>query len=161
MKAGMRLRNVSGKFFDSKVVMSATDRAERRILSRAGAYVRRISRSSIRRRKNPSKPGKAPTNWVGTLKKLIFFTYDTNRKTVVIGPTKSGRGIVPNVLEEGGHTTVEERSFEYERNHEGMRAKVFKGIKKHKVMIKKRPYMKPAFDKVLPTVAEQFQNSIR
>lgn len=156
MKSGMRLKNVSGKFFDSKVVMSATDRAERRILSRAGAYVRRISRSSIRKRKKTSEPGKPPTNRIGTLKKLIFFTYDTNRKSVVIGPMKFGKGEAPKALEEGGTITVEVPTIE-RRN--GVRR--IKSIKRERTTIKNRPYMKPAFDKVLPTVAEQFQNSIR
>ncbi len=156
LKPGFNLKAATNQFFDSKLVMSATDKAERRVLSRFGAFVRRTSRSSIRKRKKPSAPGKPPTNRIGTLKRLIFFTYDTLRKNVVIGPLQHGEGEGANALEEGGAVTI--KVPEYETRNKVRR---IRSVKRETVKIEKRPFMKPAFDKELPTVADQFSNSIR
>ena len=80
---GLRIDRVKGLFFDSKKVVNATTRAERKVLSRFGAYVRRSARSSIRKRKKVSEPGKPPSSHTGLLKRFIFFAYDPGRKSVV------------------------------------------------------------------------------
>src|SRR5690606_28852572 len=92
-------------FFDRKAVTSRVDRATRRVLSRFGAFVRRTARSSIRKRKRTSEPGKPPSSHTGMLKKFIFFGYDPRRDSVVIGPVRlsqKGRGEAPSLLEYGG-----------------------------------------------------------
>jgi hypothetical protein len=100
-------------FFDRKPVRDATEAAEKRTLSRAGAFVRTRARGSIRRRKRASNPGQPPTNRTGILKRFIFFGYEPATSSVVIGPTKTNQvfwgptgrpetGTVPNVLEFGG-----------------------------------------------------------
>jgi hypothetical protein len=43
---------VTGAFFDRAAVLNQTDRAERKVLSRFGAFTRRGARSSIRRKGN-------------------------------------------------------------------------------------------------------------
>ncbi|MEX1016018.1 MAG: hypothetical protein WDZ31_04660, partial [Phycisphaeraceae bacterium] len=95
-------------FFDRKRVIDATDRATRRVLSRFGAFVRQTARRSIRRRKRPSRPGQPPSSHVGLLRDRIFFGYDRERQSVVIGPapinqrSPYGTTTVPELLEEGG-----------------------------------------------------------
>ena len=95
-----------GMFFDRKTVTSAVDRAERRVLSRFGAFVRRGSRSSIRRRKRISEPGMPPSSHTGLLKRNIVFVYEPRQSGVVIGPTLLGKGTdAPQLFEHGGAVT--------------------------------------------------------
>jgi hypothetical protein len=97
------LRQAKAGFFDRPAVQSATDRATNRNLSRFGAFVRTRSRSSIRKRKGISEPGQPPSSHVGTLKKFIFFSFESTTKSVVIGPTRTAEGgEAPALLEHGG-----------------------------------------------------------
>ena len=48
---GMKLKAAKGLFFDRGAVLRATTAAERRVLSRFGAFVRQRARTSIRQRK--------------------------------------------------------------------------------------------------------------
>jgi len=68
---GMKFKQM---FFTSKAVLSATDRATRRVVSRFGAYVRRAAKSSIRKRKRISCPGKPPSSHTGLLKRFKAHT---------------------------------------------------------------------------------------
>ena len=91
-------------FFNSKKVLSATDKATRKVLSKFGAYVRQTARRSIRKRKKVADPGNPPTNRTGLLRNFIFFSYDLLHKEVVIGPARfSGKnlGDAPENLEYG------------------------------------------------------------
>ena len=74
-------------FFDSPKVVRAVDRTTRRVLSKFGAFVRRTARSSIRKRKRTSEPGSPPSSHTGLLKRFIFFGYDAQKRSVVIGGT--------------------------------------------------------------------------
>ena len=94
-------------FFDREKIDARLSRMEKRGLSRAGAFIRRRMRQSIRRRKKISKPGSPPSSHTGDLKKILF-VYDKNESSVVIGPIRfdskdklSGR-TQPNILEQGG-----------------------------------------------------------
>jgi len=78
-------------FFDRKAVTGAVGRATRKVFSRFGAFVRTAARSSIRRRKRVSAPGEPPSSHTGLLKRLIFFGYDRQRRSVVIGPQRLSR----------------------------------------------------------------------
>ncbi|MEQ8785135.1 MAG: hypothetical protein RIC55_02515 [Pirellulaceae bacterium] len=101
-------------FFDRQKVQARVDRAERRVLSRAGAFIRRRARSSIRRRKRTASPGQPPsahsTDRAATLKNILF-AYEEQSQSVVIGPVKLNgqKGHVPRLLEEGGTATIERR----------------------------------------------------
>ena len=87
--------DIKRMFFDRQAVISKVDAATRRVLSRFGAFVRRSAKSSIRKRKKAAPPGQPPSSHTGLLKKFIFFGYDADRRSVVIGPTRlnqKGRG---------------------------------------------------------------------
>jgi hypothetical protein len=95
--------NPKSMFFDRKAVIDAIGRANAKVLSKAGAFIRRTAKSSIRKRKRASRPGEPPSSHVGTLKDLIYFGFDTSTASVVIGPTPfRGRAVVPRLLELGG-----------------------------------------------------------
>ena len=146
MKLGLSFKSAKSGFFDRKAVLSATDRATRRVLSRFGAFVRTTARSSIRRRKSVSKPGKPPTSWTGLLKKFLFFSFDRERRSVVIGPVRlnNSGGEAPRLLEHGGAATRQDRRG-----------------KRRRVTYASRPYMGPAFEKEQPKLPEMWRDSIR
>ena len=90
-------------FFDREAVIEAVGRASAKTLSKAGAYIQRRAKSSIRKRKRVSKPGEPPSSHVGTLRNRIYFSFDPPTRSVVVGPTPMGSvGIVPPTLEFGG-----------------------------------------------------------
>ena len=142
---GFKLKAMQSRFFDSAPVRTAAGRAKRKVLSRFGAFVRRTAKSSIRKRKKVSSPGKPPTSRTGFLKKFIFFGYVPASDSVVVGPIKlnSKAGEIPRTLELGGKTTVVTRR------------------KKKTVKIAARPYMTPAMDKELPKLPDMWRDSIR
>ena len=133
-------------FFDSPKVLKAVDKATRKTLSRFGAFVRRTARGSIRKRKKTSAPGKPPTSQTGILKRFIFFSYEPNRKSVVIGPmrlTGSDRGEAPSALEYGGTATLK------------------RDTDKTNVTIRPRPFMGPAFEKEKPKLPRLWKDSVQ
>ena len=132
-------------FFDSKKVLSAVDRGTRKVLSKFGAFVRTTARHSIRKRKAISEPGRPPSSHTGHLKRLIFFGYDTGRRSVVIGPTPfRGPAEVPGLLEYGGRAVRPDR----------------KG-KKVLATYRPRPFMGPAFDREKPKLPAMWANSVK
>jgi len=126
-------------------VLSATDRATRRVFSKFGAYVRRAAKSSIRKRKAISAPGKPPSSHTGLLKRFILFGYDPAKRSVVIGPlrlTRRGRGDAPQALEEGGTSRMVRRG------------------RKKRVKIKARPFMGRAMEKEKPKLPQMWRDSV-
>ncbi len=136
-------------FFDRKAVRSAVDRTARRVLSKFGAFVRRGAKSSIRKRKRASSAGEPPSSHSGLLKKFIFFGYERDRRSVVIGPARLNQkiGDAPHALEHGGVSTVVE----------GLRGR----RRKRRVRIKARPFMGPAFEKEKPKLAAMWRDSVK
>lgn len=133
-------------FFDRKAVIDKTDAATRRVLSKFGAFVRTGAKSSIRKRKKSSAPGSPPSSHTGLLKRLIFFGYDTEKRSVVIGPERlngHGQGEAPAILEYGGRTTIKS------------------GGKRKQVVYRARPYMQPAFEKEKPKLPALWANSVK
>ena len=139
----MKLKHL---FFDNKRITSSVDKATRKVLSRFGAFVRRTTKQSIRKRKKISTPGKPPSSHTGLLKRFIFFGYDRRNLSVVIGParlTDNNRGQAPSILEFGGTATV-------------------KGKKRKKnVTIQPRPFMGPAFEKEKPGLPSMWKDSVK
>ncbi len=134
-------------FFDRAKVRRRVDPAKRKALSRGGAFIRQRARTSIRRRKGVSLPGRPPHSHTGLLKKLILFGYDARSDSVVVGPAKlAKRGQVPSLLEFGGVQRV--RRTRHARR--GRRA-----------FYQPRPYMGPALKKELPQLPTLWRNSIR
>lgn len=149
-------------FFDKAAVISAVDKATRRVLSRFGAFVRSTARRSIRkpRRKRINEltprelghyrktgvrpfasadPGKPPRNQTGKLKGSIFFWYDRYEQSVTIGPASFGGWDRMGALEHGGMTMA--------------RARVFR--------VRAHPFMRPALAKELPKLDDLWRNSVR
>jgi hypothetical protein len=129
-------------FFDKQAVTSRTDKTTRQVLSRFGAFVRRTAKSSIRARKSSSPPGSPPSSHTGLLKKFIFFGYEPQQRSVVIGPvwlSQKGRGEAPSLLEHGGT---------------GM-------VGKKRVRYRPRAYMGPAFEKEQPKLPAMWRGSIK
>lgn len=142
---GVRIAQAKSLFFDRQKVLSQVSRAERRVLSRFGAYVRQDARQRIRRRKRPSQPYESPTNQTGLLKRHIYFVFDPDRRSVVIGPVLLNRGTsAPATLEYGGETTITRTDG-----------------KSIRVTIAPRPYMGPAFRQELPKVPALWRDSVR
>jgi len=144
---------VKAIFFDRPKVRRAVDRAKRRALSRAGAFIRQRARTSIRKRKGAAPPGKPPRSHEGSLRRRILFGFDRASDSVVVGPARLNRpGDAPNVLEFGGRTTVKRRP----RRKDGTRV-----IESKRVRIAARPYMGPALTKELPNIPKAWANSVR
>ena len=140
--------NFKSMFFTSQRVISATDRATRRVLSKFGAFVRRAAKSSIRKRKRTSRPGQPPSSHTGLLKRFILFGYDPARRSVVIGPMRLNRkGDAPEALEHGGTARVVTGSRRKRRLA-------------RKVKIKARPYMGPAMEREKPKLPSMWRDSV-
>lgn len=141
-------------FFDSPKVVRAVDRTTRRVLSKFGAFVRRTARSSIRKRKRTSEPGSPPSSHTGLLKRFIFFGYDAQKRSVVIGPerlTQRGRGEAPHLLEYGGTGSVQRK---------GPSASLRAG-RRRRAKVRARPFMGPAFEKEQPKLPAMWRDSVR
>jgi hypothetical protein len=133
-------------FFDSPKVVRAVDKSTRKVLSRFGAFVRRTAKRSIRKRKKTSAPGEPPSSHTGLLKRFIFFGYDPQKNSVVIGParlTENNRGQAPSILEYGGRTSIQTKK------------------KKRRVRIRSRPFMGPAFEKEKPNLPALWKDSVK
>ena len=133
-------------FFDVKSIMKMMDDKTRKALSKFGAFVRHRARKSIVQTKEISKPGSPPSAHSGQIR-LIFFGYDADRKSVVIGPIlfSSAKNVpleatVPHLLEEGG--TI---------------SRVDRDGKTIILVYRPRPFMQPAFDAELPGAAAMFK----
>lgn len=140
----MRIKDM---FFDRAAVVRAVDGAERKVLSKAGAFIRTAARTSIRKRKGSSPAGKPPHSHEGSLRRLILFGYDKAADSVVVGPVGFKKSVAPNVLEYGGDTVVLRRT--------GGR------LTSQRVKIVARPYMAPALEQERPKLPLLWRNSIR
>lgn len=175
----LTVKQAKAGFFDRAAVGNAVDAATKKVLSKAGAFVRLDAKSSIKQarqkalgeltederkiyerrikewkkdkgKKKPkrpvasSRPGEPPRSVVGTLKKFLFFAYDAQKKSVVIGPAKvNAKGDAPAPLEFGGASTIS--------TAKGRRT----------ATIKKRPYMAPALAKNESKIQEMYRDSIK
>jgi len=140
----MRIKDV---FFDRPAVRRSVDAAKRRVLSRAGAFVRTAARTSIRKRKGSAPPGRPPHSHEGSLRRLILFGYDRDTDSVVVGPVGFKKSVAPRALEHGGTTVVVSRR--------GGR------LQRRKVRIDARPYMAPALEREQPKLPRLWRNSVK
>lgn len=129
---GLKVEPAKQGFFDSRVVMAATTRAERKNLSRFGAFVRQNALKLLRYGDTVSQPGKPPTarksaristrskrtgkvrsRSASPLREFLYFVYEPRRHNVIIGPAATNQisfdnarnpstGTVPALLEYGG-----------------------------------------------------------
>lgn len=111
-------------FFDTTAVEKALAKAERRELSKIGAFIRKRARSLLRRRKKPSSPGSPPSvhsaDKVASLRNILF-AYNPKAHGVIVGPVglnqvnylKSGfRTTIPALMEFGGTVRIPEWRFD-------------------------------------------------
>jgi hypothetical protein len=141
---GLSFQAAKRGFFDRAAVQQKVDKATRKVLSRFGAFVRQRARTSIKKRKEISRPGQPPHSHVGLLRKFILFAYDAGRQSVVIGPTLTkDESEAPRLLEHGGDTTLETR--------EGPK----------RAHYRPRPFMGPAFEAEKPQLPALWKNSVR
>ena len=140
----MRIKDM---FFDRAAVVRTVNGTKRKVLSKAGAFIRTAARTSIRKRKGSAPAGKPPHSHEGSLRRLILFGYDKAADSVVVGPVGFKKSTAPNVLEYGGDTIVLRRR--------GGR------LTSQRVKIAARPYMVPALEKERPKLPLLWRNSIR
>ena len=157
-------------------------KADKRFLHWYGGALRKSIRRNVRTRKSTSKPGKGPTHWTGGNSGLRLVAYDVNNSATVVtvgvlkfsGSRQQGTHTAAKILEEGGTTR---RRFIFV-NTNPLAIRKFskfkpKGIgKKHlrivfsrtakprNVRYKKRPFVKPAFDKINEKVAERYARAV-
>ncbi len=97
---------------DGKAILSAADRAEKKLLMQFGAYVMRTAKRSIKKggRKETSAPGSPPVGHGQELyANFIAFAHDPARHEVVIGSQLlSGTlgSVVPEKIEYGGPQAI-------------------------------------------------------
>lgn len=164
---GIKIRD---QFFDRAKVIKAMDRASRRALSRAGAYIRTTARSSIKTRKygTSAPPGSPPFDHTGfalqrenkrrkrigqakvVRKKTAFnqglrailFGYDDASKSVVIGPLRFGNAGTSTVpnIQEFGGQT--------------------RNARRKPITVKPHPFMAPALKKEIPNLPQRWRSSV-
>lgn len=144
--------NVRIKFtggVDVPKLLERSDRRNKRVLFRAGAYARTVMRNSMRRRKGVSPPGTPPNAHVGTLKRLISFAVDTTEQSVVAGPEIfSGKGTtrtnktIPDLMDSGGAALIDTVSGKDRQ------------VKKQPAVFVPRPFVDPALEKSADKLAD-------
>ena len=141
---GMKLAQAKGLFFDRQVVTNSADRAQRKVLSKFGAFVRQTARTSIRKRKSISEPGQPPSSHTGLLKRNIFFVFSPETRSVVIGPILLNKQSDAPRLLEHGDTVVRKRR-----------------TKRVRLKYRARPFMGPAFEREQQKLPALWRNSVK
>lgn len=155
-------------FFDAEAVEKATNRMERRALSKIGSWIRTRARSLMRpagKKGKVSRPGEPPRTRIGSLKKFLFFVFVMATRSVVVGPaafarrSKASPNPVPALLEAGGQMVfnlvelsgglVVPAASKLGRSSTGQK------FKDPRVM-EPRPYMHPAYEAEFPKFAGSF-----
>jgi len=158
---GKSLIEMKKLFFDRKTMIKSMDRAHMRFLAKAGAFVRRSARSSIKQSKKTSEPGKPPKGKTKRLKGSILFGVDQSgrKPSVVIGPVKLEsenkviRSLGPpisEILERGGQIEIHEQQrsdgtwVQMRQRQEPMGLSGKTQQRWRRVTVQQRPYMLPA-----------------
>lgn len=177
---------VTSLFFDRAVVTNAMDKANVRALSKAGAFIRRAAQTSMGYRKlgrasGAGNPPFAHREKGAKLRKLLFFSYDPQSKSVVVGPVAFGpKAEAPNLNEFGG-TVTRRRTVRVAparvrpKATKAQKAAFARKLKTGEVITAKpptkvttatakyppRPYMNPALQKELPNLPKRWANSLK
>ncbi|OHB50512.1 MAG: hypothetical protein A2Y10_18105 [Planctomycetes bacterium GWF2_41_51] len=140
---GQSICKVKTLFFDSSIVAKAVDSATRKVLNRIGGMIRLTARRSIKKAPSHtavSKPGKPPFSHTGLLRNYIYYSFDQQTRSVVVGPVAlnaKGKN-VPHILEYSGTAKIKGKN----------------------VHIAARPYMGPALKVSQPRMAALWKNSV-
>lgn len=158
-------------FFDRKEVIDNVEKDERRALVQVGAYIRKVARNSLRRRKKSAQPGNPPSVYSRdsklTLKNILFF-YDKQNASVKVGPVQFTQSDdAPGLLELGGVKTVrEERRIYPDGRKSSWRRKSVKRpsrlddweTRTTRYTYSAFPFMGPALERAEPRVLEIFES---
>lgn len=165
-------------FFDEPKVQAALGKARTKALKKAGAFVRRAARSSMRRRAKASAPGAPPSAHAGKglqSLKTILFALEPSRSTVVVGPVgfnQKNSGIsVPRLHEYGGALQIQEFRYvagvsegPWRRINARTKPKPQPGkkieLRTRTANYPKRPFMQPALDREAPKFPDIFKNAL-
>ena len=140
---------LEGNLLNQRILQQAVERGRRTGLLRAGAYVRRQARKSIKRsRRLYSRPGEVPISHTGMIKRILY-AYDRDTNTVVVGPIPA-RLETLKLLEFGGRGPFKQRL----RNG---RTVIRQGN------FQARPFMRPALARTVADglIQQAFEKSIR
>lgn len=152
-------------FFDRIEIIEQIEKAERKNLSKIGAFVRQRARSGLRRRKKTSSPGSTPSvhsrDRVATLKNILF-GYQPRTHSVIIGPVKlnqanyvpdGGKTTLPQLHEFGGQIFIHEERLKKNRGENKwyrrdlrQRDRPWKDYRLRLAHYAARPFMGPALD---------------
>jgi hypothetical protein len=88
--------------FDANRVKKNVDQASFKSLGHAGGAIRKTASRSVRKRKNPSRPGSAPSSPTGRLRRSFRYEVDRRSPGVIIGPVNEIAGRLWNLHEFGG-----------------------------------------------------------
>lgn len=157
-------------FFDRAKVINAVDKATRKVLSKFGSFVWKRAKTSIRKKKGVSPPAGPPYSHTGVLRKFLYFSYDSDRKSVVIGPVRVSGTVdqkAPQLLEYGGSVPGNGRVI-FVTNEVGrdIKGKFTSGGKtrvelKGALRYRARPFMHPALEAELPGLPQMWRDSVR
>jgi hypothetical protein len=165
----MTVTQSKASFFDRKAVTDAIGKAKAGVLARQGGLVRTIARRSMRKKKGPSKPGTPPNVHKGLLKDLLFFAFDPQTNTVVVGPAALGGSKAPSTLEYGGDTEewgIYDRRGRFvplrKMSREGFAAARKSGkVVKRKAKVAARPFMSAALAVAKPKLAAMWKDQVK
>lgn len=152
-------------FFDRSAVLDRLDKMKAGGLKQCGAVTRRIARNSLRRSPNPSKPGQPPKihGTDSLLKKFIFFTFDPDSFSCLVGPAKINGSTtiagdtVPEILEFGGVTHFDAQDyFDHSHSTHRIRHRIKAAVSR---WVKPRPFMEPALQKAKDRYPRLFANA--
>jgi hypothetical protein len=138
------LVKVKALFFDRQAVIRCVDKAILKNLNYIGGYIKRVAKNSIKKasaRHAVSTVGKPPLSHTGLLKQHIYYAFDPQAQSVVVGPAllnAKGKN-APHNLEYCGLTHVNHKKFS----------------------IRPRPYMRPAMEKRQSKIADIWKYSVK
>lgn len=149
---GFTIDKAKGLFFDSELVLKQVAADERKAFSMFGSFVRRRGQTSMRKAsdKTPaSAPGSPPRSRKGLLRKYLFFVWNPESKSVIIGPALLA-----------GHHSADPQAPELQE-HGGDKVWDFGHKGKVVAHYPARPFMQPAFDaelKNLPSIWDKVRS---
>lgn len=160
-------------FFDKQAVRDRMSKANRRALSKAGAFIRRRARSSLRRRKKPSPAGQPPSvhtsDRVATLKNILF-AYEPENESLVVGPVRLNQSTfmgpildsstVPQVHEFGSTIKVREAKVGKRWRMGAKRGKPNQPVRVRSAQYPARPFMGPALEAEKDHIPDAWSGSV-
>lgn len=157
-------------FFDRPQVINALEKAERRVLSRTGAYGRLAMRHSFKKgkKRGDPEPGKPPRYHVHPNAGLrtVLYAFDPARGSVIIGPLLYGGSkwtewawgrrlsfedmggrTVPQLLDEGGEKL---KTIQYKSGHTYSRTMTYRAF----------PFRQSALEKTHAKMQQYLRDSL-